>query len=118
MKIDKLIPYAEDYKNITHSPSDIWFFHIRTDFDFVMSIPGMEDRVYYKKTGADTVRDRLNAQGIYLEICYRIKDREITDVSVVFDSFCRAVFREKQECEHIVGMVLSAKESAATAFCS
>lgn len=110
MTIDNLIPYADNFKQFQYHPSAIFHFHIRIDFDFAMSMPGIEDRVYYTKSKADNIRDRLNQRGIYLEITYQIASREIKCISVVFDSFCRVPYSEKADMEKIVEMLLAAKK--------
>lgn len=121
MKADRLIPYAEDYKNYINCPFESAFFRIRIDFSFALSIPGMEEKVYYRKDHMDatghmaSVGERLNAMGIYLEISYRTADLEITGIEVTFGHLCRAVFGRPEEWETIADMFLKNRQEA---FCS
>ena len=103
--IENIIPYSKDYKKINCRHGEA-YFSIRTDFDFVMSLPDMEKKVSYTKGIDDKLKDRLNHIGIWLLFKYDIATEKISKAIVRFDVGIQVTYKEQQDIEEIVDMVI------------
>lgn len=103
--IQGIIQYSKDYKKINCRHGEA-YFSIRTDFDFVMSLPDMEKRVFYTKDVDDRLKDRLNHIGIWLLFKYDIATQEIKAITVKFDVGIMTEYNRQQDIEKIVDMVI------------
>ena len=104
MRVDEIIRYSKDYKELLPSVSAS-FFTVRIDFDFALSLPDMENRVYYRKDCYQRTKDNLNSHGIFLIFDYLIPTMEITDITVVFDKFCQVPYRDESDISQIVTLL-------------
>lgn len=103
--IASIIQYSEDYQKRMCKNGET-YFSIQIDYDFAMSIPDMEKRVYYKKETSDEMKKRLNRIGIWLLFKYNIETQEIRTVTVKFDVGCMTEYHRQQDIEKIVDMVI------------
>lgn len=102
MKVTEITAYSDDYIN-SLSGDGIFYCSVRVDFDFAMSLPDMENRVYYRKK--NSVIDRLNSHGIYLLFWYRLMTKEIIEITVKFDNLCQVPYRTEKEMEEIIRLM-------------
>lgn len=102
MKVTEITAYSDDYID-SLSGDGIFYCSVRVDFDFVMSLPDMENRVYYRKK--NSVIDRLNNHGIFLMIWYQLMTKEIMEITVKFDNLCQVPYRSEKEMEEIVRLM-------------
>ncbi|MBE5875671.1 MAG: hypothetical protein E7290_02135 [Lachnospiraceae bacterium] len=117
MKIDSITEYSKDYKEFDFGAGK-FFCSVRVDFDFALSLPDMENRVYYRRRGYDSVRDRMNAHGVYLVFDYMLGTKEIVCVWVKYDVFCQVPYKEQAEIEKIVELLREYKQEQLQSFCS
>ena len=110
MKVDKIKEYSPDYK--LRNMHGVFYCTVEIDFDFAMSLPDMENRVYYKKSDKCTARERLNAHGVKLIFKYDLFTEEIKSISVVFNYLCQIEYTDR--LEEIVSMLLAYKTKLVT----
>lgn len=106
--IESIIPYSSDYKRELFGQGAA-YFTIPIDFDFAMSLPDMENRVYYKKCDADRTKERLNQLGICLLVQYWMQTKKIESITVKFNAGCMVEYKGQQDIDGIIEMVIREK---------
>lgn len=103
--IEKIIQYSDDYSKKIYRHGEM-YFSIRIDFDFAMSLPNMERRVYYKKNLSDGMKERLNSVGIWLLVKHNVNTQKISTITVNFSVGCMTEYTRQQDIEIIVDMLI------------
>lgn len=117
MKIDSITEYSKDYKEFDFGAGK-FFCTVKIDFDFALSLPDMENRVYYRKRGLDSVRDRMNDHGVFLVFDYMLHTKDIVCVWVKYDAFCQVPYKEQSEIEKIIELLKEYKQEQVESFWS